>query len=108
MNYIPDKGHYNILSIHYELVGAGFEPLWGARFSSHNQTVPEAHPASCTMGTGSLYRGENGRGVALTSHPYLAPRLKGGAIPQTRGAFMACYGAKFTFYNIILILVVVK
>jgi len=26
----------------------------GARFSSHFQTGPGAHPASCTMGTGSI------------------------------------------------------
>jgi hypothetical protein len=26
----------------------------GARFSAHVQTVREAHPASCTMGTGSF------------------------------------------------------
>ena len=34
------------------------------------------HTASCTMGTGSLSPGYSGRGVALTSHPILAPRLK--------------------------------
>jgi hypothetical protein len=28
------------------------------------------------MGTGSLSLGENDRGVALTTHPYLAPRLR--------------------------------
>jgi hypothetical protein len=26
----------------------------GARFFAHVQTGPEAHPASCTMGTGSF------------------------------------------------------
>jgi hypothetical protein len=28
--------------------------LVGARFFAHGQTGPEAHPASCTKGTGSL------------------------------------------------------
>ena len=28
----------------------------GTRFSAPVQTVPDAHPASCTMGTGFLYR----------------------------------------------------
>jgi len=28
-----------------------------ARFSAHFQTVHGAHPASCTMGTGSLFQG---------------------------------------------------
>jgi len=28
------------------------------------------------MDAGSLSRGKSGRGVALTAHPHLAPRLK--------------------------------
>ena len=28
----------------------------GVRFSAPAQSVPDAHPASCTMGTGFLYR----------------------------------------------------
>jgi hypothetical protein len=32
---------------------SGIESRWGARFFAHFQTGPEAHPASCTMGTGS-------------------------------------------------------
>ena len=40
----------------------------GARFSAPVQTCPGAHPASCTMGTGSLSWGVKrpGRGV---DHP---------------------------------------
>jgi hypothetical protein len=34
----------------------------GARFSATVQTGPWAHPASFTMGTGSLSRGQSGRG----------------------------------------------
>ena len=36
------------------LGGLGDESWWGARFSTPVQTSPDAHPASCTMGTGSL------------------------------------------------------
>jgi len=35
----------------------------GARFSAPVQTGPEAHPVSCTMGTGSLPVVRCGRGV---------------------------------------------
>jgi hypothetical protein len=39
------------------------------------QTGFEAHPASCTMGTGVLSSGVKvGRGVALTTHPRLVPK----------------------------------
>jgi hypothetical protein len=33
------------------------------------QTGPGAHPASCTMGTGSFPRIKDGRDVKLTPHP---------------------------------------
>jgi hypothetical protein len=48
----------------------------GARFFAAVQTGTEAHPTSCTMGTGSLSRGKSGWGVELTSHPHLVPGLK--------------------------------
>ena len=35
---------------------------------------PEAHPASCTMGTGSFPGVRCGRGVTLTHRPLLVPR----------------------------------
>ena len=38
----------------YELDGPGIESMWGARFFAPVQTGPGAHPASCTMGTGSF------------------------------------------------------
>jgi hypothetical protein len=41
----------------------------GARFSAPVQTGPGAHPASCTMGTGSLPRVKSDQGVTLTPHP---------------------------------------
>ena len=42
----------------------------GARFSAPVQTCPGAHPASCTMDTGSLPEVKSGRGVTLTPHPF--------------------------------------
>jgi hypothetical protein len=40
------------------------------------QTGSGANPASCTFGTGSPFSGvERGRGVMLTAHPHLVPRL---------------------------------
>jgi len=45
----------------------------GARFSAPVQTCPEAHPASCTMGTGSLQGVKGGWYVTLTPHPFVVP-----------------------------------
>jgi len=39
------------------------------RFSAPVQTGPGAHPASCTMGTGSFPGAKSGRGVTLTPSP---------------------------------------
>jgi hypothetical protein len=47
-----------------------------ARFSAPNQKGPGTHPASCTMGTDCISLGYTGQGVALTTHPPLAPKLK--------------------------------
>jgi hypothetical protein len=47
-----------------------------ARFSAPVQTGPEAHPVSCTMGTGSFPGLMCGRGVTLAPHPLLVPRPK--------------------------------
>jgi len=53
-----------------------------ARFSAPVQTGPGAHPASCTMGTGSFPGVKCGRGVLLTPHPLLVPwSRKSRAIP---------------------------
>ena len=54
----------------------------GARFSAPVQTGPGAHPASCTMGTGSFPGVKSGRSVTLTPHPLLVPwSRKSRAIP---------------------------
>jgi hypothetical protein len=65
----------------YGLNGSGIEFRW-ARDFSHVQTGPGAHPASCTMDTGSFPGVKCGRGVLLTTHPLLVPRSwKSRAIP---------------------------
>jgi hypothetical protein len=38
----------------YGLDGLGIESRWKATFSAPVQNGPGAHPASCTMGTGSF------------------------------------------------------
>ena len=43
------------------------------RFSAPDQTGLGAHPASCTMGTGTFPGVKSGRGVTLTPHPLLVP-----------------------------------
>jgi len=48
----------------------------GARFSAPVQTGPEAHPASCTMGTGSFQGVRCCRGMTLTPQFPLMPRSK--------------------------------
>ena len=54
----------------------------GTRFSAIVQTAPGAHPASCTMGTGSFRGVKSGRGVTLTPNPLLVPwSWKSRAIP---------------------------
>jgi hypothetical protein len=41
------------------------------------QTGSGVHPASCTVGTGGSFPGgKGGRGVMLTTHPLLVPRLR--------------------------------
>jgi len=62
------------IAIGYGLDGTGIESRWGgARFSAPVQTGPGAHPASCTMGTGSFPGVKSGRGMTLTPHPLLVP-----------------------------------
>ena len=51
----------------------GIESRWGREFPPV-QTHPGAHPASCTMGTGSFPGVKCGRGVLLTTHPLLVLR----------------------------------
>jgi hypothetical protein len=57
----------------YGLYGPVIESRFGARFSAPVQTGPRAHPASCTMGTGSFPGEKSGLCVTLTPHPLLVP-----------------------------------
>jgi len=56
----------------YKLDGPAIESWWKQIF----QTSPQAHPVSCTKGTGSLCRKQSSRGMAVTTHPHLMLRLK--------------------------------
>jgi len=59
----------------YGLDGPGIESRWG-EISAPVQTGPEAHPASCTMGTGSFPGVRCCQGVTLTPHSLLVQRSK--------------------------------
>jgi hypothetical protein len=90
----------------YELEGPGIKSWWGARFSAPVQTSPGAHPASCTMGTGSFPEVKNGRGMTLTPHPLLVPwSWNSRAIPllplcavRFVQSLSACTRVHFTFF----------
>ena len=75
----------------------GIESRWGRDFPSV-QTGPGAHPASCTMGTGSFLGVKWGRGVLLTTHSLLVSRSwKSRAIPvPTFWATPSLYRDHFT------------
>ena len=63
----------------YGLDGLRIESRWGRDFPHLSRP---AHPASCTMGTGSFPGVKSGRGVTLTPHPLLVPwSRKDRAIP---------------------------
>ena len=66
------------IAIGYGLDGPGIEFRWGARFSAPVQTGPGAHPASCTMGTGSFPGVKSGRGVNADPSPPSSAVVKKG------------------------------
>jgi hypothetical protein len=43
-----------VIATCYGLHSPKTESEWGARYFAPTQTGPDAHPASCTVGTGSL------------------------------------------------------
>ena len=71
--YFSGPGSVVSIATGYGLDGPAVEPRWGAIFSAPVQISPEAHPASCTMGTGSFPGVKGGWGVTLTPHPLLVP-----------------------------------
>jgi hypothetical protein len=62
------------VAIDYGLDGPEIEFRWGRDVSAPVQTGPGAHPACCTMGTGSFPGVKYGWGMLLTTHPLLVPR----------------------------------
>ena len=48
-------------------------PVGGEIFHTCTERLCGAHPASCTMGTGSFPGVKSGRGVTLTPHPLFVP-----------------------------------
>jgi hypothetical protein len=74
------RGSSGSIVFHYGLEDRAIEvrsPAGAKDFSSNLcvQTGSESHLASCTIGTGGpFHRAKRGRGVTLTTHPYLVPR----------------------------------
>jgi hypothetical protein len=105
--YLFGRGPGSVVGIvtGYRLGGWGIETRWRARFSAPIQTGPGAHPACCTMGTGSFLGVKSGQGVTLTPHPLLVPwSRKGGTIPllllravRPVQSLSACARVHFTF-----------
>ena len=95
--------------VHRVLVG---KSPYGGRFSAPVQTGFGAHPARCTMGTGSFPGIKSGLGVTLTRHPLLVPwSWKGRTIPllplwavRPVQSLSACTRVTFTFYVYITLL----
>jgi hypothetical protein len=75
----------------------------GAKDFSSNlcvQTGSEAHPDSCTMGTGGPFAGaKRARGVTLTAHSHLLPRSRVSRSYRSSppSATMACSGTVLPF-----------
>ena len=63
------------IATRYGLQGPVIESRWGRDFPHLSKPAlgPTQPPIQWAPG---LYRGLSGRGVALTTHPHLAPRLK--------------------------------
>ena len=69
----------------------------GARFVAPVQTGPEAHPASCTMGTGSFPGVRCSRGMTLTPHPPSSAEVKNRVELLSLRAFVAYERVKPTY-----------
>jgi hypothetical protein len=76
------------IATRYGLEGPGIESRWGARFSAPVQN-PGVHPASYTMGIGSLSRG-------VDHSPLPSAEVKE-RVEQYLWAFVACSRMNFTF-----------
>jgi hypothetical protein len=67
--YKSGPGSVDGIATAYGLDGPGIKSRWGARFSAPVHTGPEAHPASCTMGTESFPGVRCGRGGGDSDPP---------------------------------------
>ena len=91
----------------YRMGSPGTVPV-EVRFSAPVHTGPGAHPASCTMGTGSFPGAKSCRGVTMTPHLILVPwSWKGRAIPllplwavRPVQNFSACTRVHSTFLHV--------
>ena len=72
--YIYGPGSLVGIATDYGLDGPGSIPGGGRDFPPV-QTGPGAHPASCTVGTGSFPWIKCALGVLLTTHPLLVPAV---------------------------------
>jgi hypothetical protein len=75
MNYEKLQERLVGIATCYRLDGQGIESRWGTRFFISVHTGLGAHPASCTMGTGS-FPGAEWLGRGVDNPPYLALSLK--------------------------------
>jgi hypothetical protein len=64
------------IATRYGLDGPGIDSGWRARFSAAVQASTGAHPASYTVGTGSLSRGVNRPGRGFDHPPSSSARVK--------------------------------
>ena len=63
------------IATRYRLDGPGIESRWGVKLSAPVRPVlgPTQPPIQWVA---VPFRGKSGRGVALATHPHIAPRLK--------------------------------
>jgi hypothetical protein len=83
-------------------VDYGMEGLWfESRKGQKVQTGSGAQLANNSVGTGIISRGQSGRGMKLSIHLHLEPRLRmSGAIPLlSLYAFMEGIGKTLTLFN---------
>ena len=84
----------------YRLDGPGIESPWRRKFSAPVQTCPGAHPASCTMHTGSLSRGVKRPGRGVDHVPPSRNEVKERKelyIYSPLWTFVTCSGVSLTF-----------
>lgn len=78
-----DIGSYSLMGLYgvvggtcYGLDGLGIESLWGENFRTRTDRSWGTPSPLYRIQGHSKGKGESGLGVALTTHPALAPRLK--------------------------------